>query len=407
VNRESTLSLAAMVTAQVAIAMAVMTVPVLAPQIAADIDIEASQVGLYSATVFSGAIVFTSVAGSVIARHGSIRTTQIAMLLGVAGLVFALGGWLPAMLIGAFAAGMGYGVATPAASHLLARTISRENRGFVFSLKQTGVPIGGFLLGITVPGIADAHGWPWGIAAVVAVLLVVALGLQSARRHFDTDRDPSRPIRPGETLAAIRMVAGDAHLRPLALASFVYAMMQLSLFTFYVVVLVERGGLDPVTAGATFSIMHVGGIVGRPFLGWVSDRVLPARPLLSVIGFLIFGCGLALAALDESWPRTLLWAVSLGTGIVAAGWNGVYIGEIARIMPGPDVARATGGVSAFTFLGVAIGPAIFSAIVGFSDSYVAGFLTVGGVALIPAVILLRPAHGLPAADTPNRKDSET
>jgi MFS family permease len=121
VNTDSGFSLSAMVIAQVAIAMAVMTVPVLAPQIAADIEIEASQVGLYSATVFVGAIVFTSVAGSVIARHGSIRTTQIAMVLGAAGLLLALGGWLPALLIGAFAAGMGYGVATPAASHLLAR----------------------------------------------------------------------------------------------------------------------------------------------------------------------------------------------------------------------------------------------------------------------------------------------
>ncbi|MBL6599826.1 MAG: MFS transporter [Alphaproteobacteria bacterium] len=406
-NTDSGFSLSAMVIAQVAIAMAVMTVPVLAPQIAADIEIEASQVGLYSATVFVGAIVFTSVAGSVIARHGSIRTTQIAMVLGAAGLLLALGGWLPALLIGAFAAGMGYGVATPAASHLLARTISRENRGFVFSLKQTGVPIGGFLLGITVPGIADAHGWPWGIAAVVTVLLIVAVGLQTARRRFDTDRDPSRPIRPGETLAAIRMVARDSRLRPLALASFVYAMMQLSLFTFYVVVLVERGGLDPVAAGATFSIMHIGGIIGRPFLGWISDRILPARPLLSLIGFLIFGCGLALAALDESWPRALLWAVSLGAGIVAAGWNGVYIGEIARIMPGPDVARATGGVSAFTFLGVAIGPAIFSAIVGFSGSYVAGFLTVGGVALIPALILLRSPPEIVQADILDREETET
>ncbi len=406
-NTDSGFSLSAMVIAQVAIAMAVMTVPVLAPQIAADIEIEASQVGLYSATVFVGAIVFTSVAGSVIARHGSIRTTQIAMVLGAAGLLLALGGWLPALLIGAFAAGMGYGVATPAASHLLARTISRENRGFIFSLKQTGVPIGGFLLGITVPGIAEAHGWPWGIAAVVTVLLIVAVGLQTARRRFDTDRDPSRPIRPGETLAAIRMVARDSRLRPLALASFVYAMMQLSLFTFYVVVLVERGGLDPVAAGATFSIMHIGGIIGRPFLGWISDRILPARPLLSLIGFLIFGCGLALAALDESWPRALLWAVSLGAGIVAAGWNGVYIGEIARIMPGPDVARATGGVSAFTFLGVAIGPAIFSAIVGFSGSYVAGFLTVGGVALIPALILLRSPPEIVQADILDREETET
>lgn len=401
------LSLSSMMTAQIAIAMAVMTVPVLAPQIAADIGVQASQVGLYSATVFTGAIVFTSVAGSVIGRHGSIRTTQIAMLLGAIGLAVSLGGWLPALLVGGFVAGMGYGVATPAASHLLARTIPPRNRGFLLSLKQTGVPIGGFLLGVTVPVIAERHGWPWGIAAVIAVLVIMALVLQSLRSRYDGDRDPGRRIRPAETLAAVRMVMGDARLRPLALASFVYAMMQLSLFSFYVVVLVERGCLDPVAAGATYSIMHVGGIIGRPFLGWVSDRVLSARPLLSIIGFAIFGCGLALAALDDTWPRPLLWAVSLGAGVFAAGWNGVYIGEIARVMPGPDVARATGGVSAFAFLGVAVGPAIFSAVVALTGSYVGAFLTVGTVALIPAILLLRAPRAPAQTVTIKHRETKT
>ena len=401
------LSLASMMGGQIAIAMAIMTVPVLAPQIAADIGIEASRVGLYSATVFIGAIVFTSLAGSVIGRHGSIRTTQIAMLLGAVGLAVSLGGWVPALLAGGFAAGMGYGVATPAASHLLARTIPEKNRGLVFSLKQTGVPIGGFLLGLTVPAIAAEHGWPWGVAAVIGFLTVIALLVQSLRSRYDGDRDPARRIRPAETLAAIRMVLGDARLRPLALASFVYAMMQLSLFTFYVVVLVERGGLDPVAVGATFSIMHLGGIVGRPFLGWVSDRVLPARPLLSLIGFAIFGCGLALAALDDTWPRPLLWTVSLGVGIIAAGWNGVYIGEIARVMPGHEVARATGGVSAFTFLGVAIGPAVFSAMIALTGSYVDAFLTVGTVALIPAMLLLRAPSSMKQTGAIKGGESET
>lgn len=401
------LSVGFMMAAQIAIAMAVMTVPVLAPQIAADIGVEASRVGLYSATVFIGAIVFTSLAGSVIGRHGSIRTTQIAMGLGAVGLAISLGGWVPALLAGGFVAGMGYGVATPAASHLLARTIPQRNRGFLLSLKQTGVPIGGFLLGLTVPVIADKHGWPWGIAAVIGFLVIMALVLQALRPRYDGDRDPARRIRPAETLAAIRMVMGDTRLRPLALASFVYAMMQLSLFSFFVVVLVERGGLDPVTAGATFSIMHVGGIVGRPFLGWVSDRVLSARRLLSIIGFAIFGCGLALAALDETWSRPLLWGVSFGAGVFAAGWNGVYIGEIARVMPGPDVARATGGVSAFAFLGVAIGPAVFSAVVGLTGSYVDAFLGVGTVALIPAVLLLRAPSVMKQTEAFKGRGTET
>jgi MFS family permease len=80
--------------------------------------------------------------------------------------------------------------------------------------------------------------------------------------------------------------------------------------------------------------------------------------------------------------------LSFVAGVVAAGWNGVYISEIARVMPSADVGRATGGVSAFTFLGVVIGPAAFTTIVGFSGSYSIAFLVVGTIAIGPAVILL-------------------
>ena len=51
--------------------------------------------------------------------------------------------------------------------------------------------------------------------------------------------------------------------------------------------------------------------------------------------------------------------------------------------------RATGGVSAFTFLGVATGPMVFSVVIAVFDSYPAAFLVVGTIALGPAVLLAR------------------
>ena len=387
-GKTAILSLTAMIAGQIAVAMAIMTVPVLAPQISEDINIEPSKIGLYSAVAFAGAITFTSLAGSVIARYGAIRTTQIALCLGAFGLCISLFMWIPAFIFGAFAVGMGYGVATPAASHLLARTIAPEQRGFIFSIKQSGVPIGGFLLGVTIPVIAFHNSWQYGLLTIILLLFLLILMLQLIRTLFDTDLEKNKKISPAETVAAVKLAVKDSRLWPLALSSFIYAMMQLSIFTFYVVVLVEQVNLDPVTAGTVFSIMHVGGIVGRPLLGWISDKILSAVPLLSLVGFAIFLCGLALATLSADWPYLLLCALSFVAGVVAAGWNGVYISEIARVMPSADVGRATGGVSAFTFLGVVIGPAAFTTIVGFSGSYSIAFLVVGTVAIGPAVILL-------------------
>tara|TARA_B100001123_G_C15299310_1_gene1020441 strand:+ start:184 stop:723 length:540 start_codon:yes stop_codon:yes gene_type:complete len=167
-------------------------------------------------------------------------------------------------------------------------------------------------------------------------------------------------------------------------------MMQLSVFTYFVVLLVEKVGFTPVTAGSTFSIMHLGGTVGRPLLGWISDQLLPARQLLSLVGFCIFFCGLALSSLNDIWSYPAILVLSALTGVVVAGWNGVYISEIARVMHPSRVGRATGGVSAFTFLGVAIGPALFSGILELSESYSIAFVTLGVLALGPAIMLLFP-----------------
>ena len=50
--------------------------------------------------------------------------------------------------------------------------------------------------------------------------------------------------------------------------------------------------------------------------------------------------------------------------------------------------RATGGVSAFTFFGVAIGPAVFSGVLEFSGDYTVPLLILGIAALGPAILLM-------------------
>ena len=173
-----------MMAGQVAVAMGIMTVPVLAPQIAADIKIAPSQIGLYSAIVFAGAIMFTSLAGSVIDRYGSIRTTQIALLISAFGLLISLLNWIPAFIVGAFAVGMGYGIATEKTSLSCEIDIGR---GLVFSIKQSGVPLGGFILGLTIPVIAFHRSWEYGLISVIIILIMLMTVLQIIRPRFDID----------------------------------------------------------------------------------------------------------------------------------------------------------------------------------------------------------------------------
>ena len=382
--------LAAMMLVQAMTAMAVVTVPVLAPEIAAALAVDTAAVGLHQSIAYVGAAALTLVSGSLVLRHGGIRINQASVLLSAAGVGVVLAGSAPAAALGAVLAGMGYGLATPGASHVLARVAPAARRGLVFSIKQSAVPLGGLLAGVAFPPIAERFGWPWAIALSCALAASAALAIQRLRAPLDADRDPAHRVRLGAPGESVRLVLATPALRPLALVAFSYAAVQISLFAFLVPYLVERASLDLVTAGLLFAVMQGAGAVARVAWGWVNDRWLPARPLLASIGVGIVAATAAAASFSGGWPLAGIAVVCAALGLTTVGWNGVYLAEVARAMPFEKVGTATGGVLMFTFLGIAVGPSTFGAIVALSGSYLPAFIAVDALVLATVAALLLP-----------------
>ena len=355
-------------------AMAVVTVPVLAPEIAAALDVDTAAIGLHQSIAYAGAAALTVVSGSLVLRHGGIRINQASALLAAAGVGLVLPGAVPAVALGAVLAGMGYGLATPGASHVLARVTPAGRRGLVFSIKQSAVPLGGLVAGVLFPPVAERFGWAFAIALSCAMAASAALVIQRLRAPLDADRNPAHRVRIGAPGDSVRLVLATPALRPLALVAFSYGAMQLSVFAFLVTCLVERAALDLVTAGLLFAVMQGAGVVGRIGWGWINDRWLPARPILASIGIGIVAATLAAASFSSAWPLAGLAAVCAALGLTTVGWNGVYLAEVARVMPVEKVGSATGGLMMFTYLGIAVGPSTFGAIVAMSASYTPAFV---------------------------------
>ena len=382
--------LAAMMLVQAMTAMAVVTVPVLAPEIAAALAIDTAAVGLHQSIAYLGAAAIALVSGSLVLRHGGIRLNQTSVLLSAAGVGLVLAGEVPAIALGAILAGVGYGLATPGASHILARVTPAAHRGLVFSIKQSAVPLGGLVAGALFPPIAERFGWAAAIALSCAMAASAVLLIQPLRGRLDADRDPAHRVRLGTPGNSVRLVLATPALRPIALVAFSYGALQLCLFAFLVTYLVERAALDLVTAGLLFSVMQGAGIVARVAWGWINDRWLPARPLLAGIGIGMVAAIAAAASFSSEWSFAALAAVCAALGLTGVGWNGVYLAEVARTMPIRKVGSATGGVMMFTFLGIVVGPSTFGAIVAASGSYTPAFVTVAALVLATAVVLLLP-----------------
>ena len=383
--------LSAMMLVQTMTAMAVVTVPVLAPEIAASLDIDTAAVGLYQSTAFAGAAFLTLLSGSLVLRHGGVRVNQASVVLAAAGVGLAVTGAVPVVALGAVLAGMGYGLATPAASHVLARVTPPARRGLVFSVKQSAVPLGGLVAGVLFPPVAEHFGWVWAIALACVMVLSAAFIIQPLRARLDDDRDPAHRVRIDAPGQSVRLVVATPRLRPIALVAFSYGAMQLSLFAFLVTYLVQWVGLDLVTAGVLFAVMQGAGFVARIGWGWVSDRWLSARPLLAALGAGTIASTVAAMGFSDAWPLAGLAVASAALGLTAVGWNGVYLAEVSRAVPMDKVGLATGGVLMFTFLGVVLGPSTFGAIVATTGSYAAAFIAMDVLVLATVVALvIRP-----------------
>ena len=380
--------LSAMMLVQTMTAMAVVTVPVLAPEIAASLDIDAAAIGLYQSTAFVGAAFLTLMSGSLVLRHGGVRVNQVSVVLSAAGLGLAIAGSVPLVALGAVLAGMGYGLATPGASHVLARVTPPDRRGLVFSVKQSAVPLGGLVAGVLFPPVAERFGWVWAIALACAMVVSAAIVIQPLRARLDDDRDPAHRVRIDAPGQSIRLILMTPRLRPIALVAFSYGAMQLCLFAFFVTYLVEHVGLDLVTAGLLFAVMQGAGFVARVGWGWVSDRWMSARPLLAALGAGTIASTVAATAFSDAWPLAGLAAASVALGATGVGWNGIYLAEVARAVPLDKVGLATGGALMFTFVGVVLGPSTFGAIVAATGSYAAAFIAMDALVLATVVALV-------------------
>lgn len=384
---------------QAMVSLALLAVPVMATVVAQALGVHATLIGVFVAIAYIGAILASLASGSAVARFGAIRVSQAGLLLGAAGLLLCIVPSVPAVAVGAFMVGLGYGPITPASSHLLAMTTPPHRMSLVFSIKQTGVPLGGMLAGAVVPALVLLGGWQAALLAVAAANLVTTIASQPLRASLDADRRSDRPLAFGNLLQPLHLVFSQRALKRLAAFSFVFSAMQLSLSTYLVTYLQVALDYGLVKAGLALSVAQIGGIVGRIAWGYVSDRWLGARRALAALAGLMALSTLATALLNTAVPQVLVFALLVVFGASAVGWNGVYLAEVARQAPAGMASMATGGTLAVTFFGTVLGPALFGAMASLGGGYGAGFAALAVPTAACFLILVRGEPPAASAST--------
>ena len=374
--RSTLFPLGATLAVQMLVSMAVVTVPVLAPVAAVDAGVPVAFVGVFIALVYGAGMASSLASGDLVHKYGAIRLSQMCLVASALGLACTAAGTPLLLVAGALLLGIGYGPVTPASSHILSKTTPPHMMSLIFSLKQTGVPLGGALAGAIVPTLVLIWNWRVAALAVGIACLATAVLTQPIRRSLDADRVGATRIHFAGVFQPLRFTVAHAAIRRLAFCSFFFASIQVCLVTFLVTYLTRDLGYSLLQAGLMLSVAQSGGVIARVIWGAIADRT--GRPLLvlGLVACLMAISAVATALFTPSWPVVAIAIVCAVFGGTAIGWNGVYLAEIAREAPQGKAGLATGGALFFTYFGVLVGPPVFAFVVEGGLSYPVAFLLV-------------------------------
>jgi predicted MFS family arabinose efflux permease len=369
---------------QALVAMALITLPVLAPVVGKSIGVSTTYVGIYVAAVYLAAMFSSLLGGSFVRRWGALRLSQCSLWLTSFGLILCASAQIPLILIGAFCIGLGYGPVTPASSHLLIKTTAPARLSLVFSIKQTGVPVGGMMAGLMVPSMEILMGWQAALIAVALLCIICAVAIHPLRQTLDDDRDPNvKPSLIKGLIQPISMVCRQPSLRVLAAVSFMFSITQLSLITYLVTFLYQDLGWGLVAAGIGLTVAQAAGVGGRILWGWVADNWLGSGYMLITLAVLLTIAAATMPWLTADTSAWMLYLTLIVFGATAIGWNGIYLAEVARQAPAGQTGMATGGTLGFTFLGVLCGPPLFGVAATQFGSYGDAY----ALLIVPALII--------------------
>ena len=374
--------------------------PILADRIADDFNISRAWLGLFLFLQHGAAILSAMACGGFIIRYGPLRVSQICLILMGASLFLISTGvlWLYpicAILLGVSA------VSTPASSHILAKVCPPQLAPIIFSIKQTGVPVGSLIGGLLIPFLLSlsfyfvafknpVHLGTYGTALVTGfIVYLVVLTLQPIRSFFDSDRDPTNKISFSGVTETMSLVTSNPQLRDLSFGAFAYGGLQSIFAGFFILFLIDELNYSETQAGSIFALSAFMAVIARIFWGYLASTASTARTILGGIG--IFGAAAAIlvSLFDGSWDYSFILTVAVLYNVTALSWHGILLAEVARLAPSDRIGGVTGGVLSFTSIAMMTYPALYGSILAITGSYSIGFMVCAVPAIASGLIFLR------------------
>jgi sugar phosphate permease len=329
----------------------------------------------------AGVLISSSLIGSIVSlfpwgvatdRAGERLVLFIGLAVCGAGLfaaAFAHGFW-PLVLLLAFAGGTGASVQS-ASGRAVLHWFAPAQRGLALAIRQTAIPLSGFVIALALPPIVHAGGVRWGfLTMAIACLAGAVLGALVLR-------EGPRPDVPEEPVPAPAPVR-DRRIWQVSIGSSLLIAPQLCVAGFTVLYLHDRRGMSPGGAAAVLAVMQALAIGGRITAGRWSDVVASRLRPLRAIALAAFAFVTLLTLLLDA-PLALLIPVVVVAGVLSMSWNSLSFAAVVELAHHGRSGEAIGLQQTLLNGTGAAYPGLFGALVA-ASSWRVGFAV---VALFP------------------------
>lgn len=335
-----------------------------------EFDISRVQLGWLITSITAGAAIIAPRVGRMTDALGGPRMLVIVfagstLLL----LVVAVAPTFEVLLATSLLAGFVNAAGNPAANKMIVGMIPPGGRGVIMGVKQSGVQVGTFLTGASLPGLALALGWRVAIAVMALLPAVAAIWAWKVKRSV---AEPAQEQLSAEATLKFKAYRHPAGVRKLAAYAFAMGAGVASQAAFLPLYAQERLGFSVTKAGLAMAVVGFTGVVSRIMWSHSSERLgsfaapLKVMAILSVISML----AIVLADIIGDW---LLWIGVLISGTSVVGWNGVAnLGAVA-LVEDVHAGHASGFVVLGFLAGFAMAPPLFGYVVESTGSYTLGW----------------------------------
>jgi sugar phosphate permease len=365
--------LAAGTLAQASFSALTVGLAVLAPTLREEFDLSLGQIGALLSAAWLGAVLTLLPWGLAADRFGE-RIVLALGLFGASGFLVGAAhvgsfGVLFALLVLTGASGASVNSASGRAVMLW---FAPSERGLALGIRQTAIPLGGLIVAVVLPGLAESGGsdaaflFLAGLAGLGAIVGLV----------FIRGRDGTDELEPESVTATLR----DARLWRLSVSSGLYLYAHVAIIGFGVLFLHDQHGMSDSDAALVIAASQVLAVGLRIGAGRWSDVVGSRIGPLRVFGLAV-ALALALTAILAGGPLWALVPALALAGSLSMAWNGLSFTAAAELAGAARSGAAIGfQQSVLSGLGV-LAPIGFAATV----SHGSWTIAFGVAALLPVI----------------------